>query len=177
MSEARVRLRLAGEPDVVELPSRDDGARVPLPGPSVAVVAAHEGAVRAAAELAARLADATDATGAAGSPVLRASVRARPGASRTEHPGEIVLHASADALEAAIDGALAEVPAGAGLRVVVGAPFVALYRARVSILVTGGVSRVAWEPSLRAMADRFDVLLPEARPGFARALRARLLAR
>ena len=173
MSEARVRLRLAGEPDVVELPSRDDDARVPLPGPSVAVVAAHEGAVRAAAELAARLAD---ATGAAGAPILRASVRARPGASRTEHPGEIVLHASADALEAAIDGALAEVPAGAGLRVVVGAPFVALYRARVSILVTGGVSRVAWEPSLRAMADRFDVLLPEARPGFARALRARLLA-
>ena len=174
MSEARVRLRLSGEPDVVELPSRDDDARVSLPGPSVVVVAAHEGAVRATAELAARLAD---ATGAAGSPILRASVRARPGASRTEHPGEIVLHASADALEPAIDGALAEVPAGVGLRVFVGAPFVALYRARVSILVTSGVSRVAWEPSLRAMTGRFDVLLPEARPGFARALRARLLSR
>ncbi|AKF07802.1 hypothetical protein [Sandaracinus amylolyticus] len=164
MSEGRVRLRLQGEPEALTLPVREGEARVRVRAPSIAIVAAVRAADADA--FATMIAEA-----ASGRAVIeqRAAVRAKAGAETIDG----VLRASSDALPGALDALIAH-GADDALRVVIGAPFVALARADLSVLITSGSTPVQWDPQLRAMRDRFELVIPEPRPGLARALVARL---
>lgn len=174
MSDGRVRLRLgkdAGAP-AATLPIREGDARAPLGTPSIAVVAAvraaDAGVLAAQLEQAARTAGARVIT-------WRASLREREGAETSEG----VVRASADAIAPAVDALVAGVESAdeRTLRIAIGAPFVALRRADLSVLLTAGASSVHWDPELRALRDRFELLVPEPREGLARALVERLLGR
>lgn len=156
MSDDRVRLRLAGEPAADALPILDDPPA--LPG-AIAIVGAHAGIdvepmVRALRD-------------ALGAPVTRVSLRTREGSEVIEGDETIVRASSS-----AIDATLAALP-GAG-RIVVGAAFVALRRPRLAILITGGASPVQWDPTIRALRERFDLVLEDPRASLARELARQL---
>lgn len=151
----RVRLRLTGEIDAAELPI----ASAPIAlDRCVAVVAAH-GALDIAPFARALRA-------ALGGRLVRAVVRAREGSEIVEGGDETLVRASAGALEAAIESL------GAIEGVLIGAAFVALRRPRSAILITGGASPAQWDPSIRALRERFDLVLEEPRAGLPGALAA-----
>lgn len=172
MSEGRVRLRLAKDAAAQgdsALPVREGEARAPLGSPSIAVVAAVRGADAEA--FAAQLAEAAAGSGAAAT-TWRAALRERAGAETSEGTLRASAHAIGDALDALVAGA-----GEAALRIAIGAPFVALRRADVSVLVTSGAAPVHWDPDLRALRDRFELIVAEPREGLARALIERMLRR
>jgi hypothetical protein len=98
-------------------------------------------------------------------------LRARPGLERIEEGRGVLLRVGLDALDQALDA----LDPTADLRVAIGAPYVALARPTLSILVTRGLPPVSWEPSLRAIRDRFHLVVAEPGPGLARELALRLL--
>jgi hypothetical protein len=158
------------EPDAFVLAERAEGVRIPLPRPSIAVVAAHDGARAVAmSELVGC------AARAEGRPVVRwrAELRSRPGAEWEDAGEEWIVRASADAFAEAIETRAPAVPSGAVL-VVTGAAFVAACRPTLAILITERASAVHWDPVVRAIRDRFDVVLSEPREALARRLVAGL---
>jgi hypothetical protein len=177
MSEGRLRLRLAGEPVTLRVPVRAEETRAALPGLWVAVVSAagaHGGGAPAAEAFGAQLAEALRREGHAPR-TWRAALRARAGAERAETSGtEGVLRASAEALPAALDAWIEDAPTSAPT-IALGLPWVALRRPRVAVLLTAGASPVHWEPEIRELRERFELVIPEPRPGLARALVRRLL--
>lgn len=155
MAEPLVRLRLAGEP-AIELPIERD----PRPIACVAICGAHDGVD---VEPLAR------ALGGAPVARWRAIVRAREGAETIERDGEIVVRAAPSEMAQAIDALRSE-----GTAIAVGRAFVALRRPSLAILITGGAPPVQWDPEIRTLRDRFDLVIEEARPGLARELAKRL---
>lgn len=163
----RVRLRLAGESGPSTLPVVADEERIALPRPSVVIVAASPRAD------AVGMADAI-ASAAGASTRWRVQQREREGTERADTPSEKVLRASEAELAAGIATLVAE---GAdGLLVAVGAPLVSLARPDLAILVTGHAAPVQWEPALRAIRDRFELIVAEPRPALAVELAKRLRA-
>ena len=156
----RVRLRLSGEEPLAPLEVAAD----PAPIGCIALAGAHGGIdpepmARALAE---------------GRPVARwrAIVRVREGAETIEKDGETIVRASPAEIDAALDALRAD-----ALAVAIGSAFVARRRPRLAILITGGAGPVQWEPSIRAIRDRFDLVIDEARPALARELAQRLWLR
>ena len=163
MSEApgKVRLRLRGEPDEgPELPILADG---PALVRTVAVVGAH-GAV-ALGPLLAGLRAALP-----GAAEVRA-ILTRAGAASATEGGALVLRAGPSEMAAQ----LAALDPGA-LRIGVGAAFVALARPGLTILLTAGASRAEWEPRIRQLRPRFDLVLDQHRDRLAADLATRFLA-
>lgn len=156
-----VRLRLSGEPAAARIPVRDDP-------PALSAVIAVVGACDAADEgaMARALAE------AAGGARWRAQAWSREGSEIAERDGEQVLRAAPAELDSALEGLRAE-----GLVVALGAAFVALRRPALAILVTGGASPVQWDPDVRALRDRFQLIVEEPRPALARELVAAIRRR
>jgi len=155
----RVRLRLSGDAAPVELPIASD----PPPIACIAIVGAHEGID--AEPMARALAEGRSVAR------WRAHLRAREGAETIENDGETSVRASLGELDAAIGALRADATA-----IAIGAAFVALRRPQLAILITGGAGPVQWDPAIRALRDRFDLVIEEARPALARELAQRLLA-
>lgn len=172
MSDGRVRLRLAGEAgQSAPLPVVSEEARVVLPEPTLAI------AGPGAEALAGQIREAARALGATVH-LWHAHVRAGGDTEQVAAaPEEMRVRAPAGAMEDALHDLVRQGGEGASLRIAVGAPFVALRRATLSILVTGGGPAVEWDPALRSLRDRFELVLGEPRSALARELARRVLAR
>jgi hypothetical protein len=156
------RLRLAGEPQGAALPIRAEAERIDLGPRSIAVAGAQADA------MAALLSE-------GGASRWRAQLRQAPGEVVEASGPETIVRASADAIERAIERLAASYDRGEPL-VAVGEAFVAIARPRLAILVTGGAPAVSWAGDLRALRDRFDLVVEEPRPSLARELARALRA-
>ncbi len=63
---------------------------------------------------------------------------------------------------------------GAKIVVTVGSPVPAMYRTRLCVMITGGLSLPLWDLSARALRDRIDLEVADAREGVARKLAAEI---
>lgn len=167
----RLRLRLAGEPSSARLPVADDDARIALPAPTIAVVGAVDGSE--ADPFAERLAEAAT-TANASVAVWSVALRSASGSERRDRGPRTFVYADAATVGAAIEH-LARAPATHALRIAIGAAFVALARPTLAVLVTGGAASVHWDPDVRAIRERFELTIEQARPALARALVEQLL--
>lgn len=174
----RVRLRLAGAPAADAAPIAEESARIALPDPSIAVVATVR--ERDAEAMAAALVTAAREAGLAAvqwRARLRSASDAGVDVERSEEDGALVIRAPAGAIGAAIAELARAAGASGTLHVVVGAPFVAIARPTLAIAVGAAGAVVRWDPAVRALRDRLDLIVDEPRPGLAPWLVARLRAR
>jgi hypothetical protein len=92
------------------------------------------------------------------------------GASRA-----LLVEAEPSAIAAGLGEALARLE-GARIAVSLGAEVLAFVRPRFAVAIDRGASLVGWDPSVRAIRDRFDARLPEPRGGWAEGVVRALLA-
>jgi hypothetical protein len=176
VNEHRVHLPVAGDrraraEEAEPLPIAEESARKLLPVPSVAVAGA--GAIDFVHALSKEL------VLSGHSPrVWLAETRVRGGADVMRGTGgEWVLRASPNEMDTAIEDLVRRNAPTASLTIAMGAPFIALRRATISVLVTRGVPLLEWDRPLREIRDRFDIVVTEPRPMLAHELVQRLVRR
>lgn len=172
MSGQRVHLPVAGDrhsrmEDAPTLCIAEDSERRPLPTPSIAIAGA--GASKFAAALQREFGHR--------SRVWVAELRAREGAELTRgNNGEWILRASGTEMDTGIEKLIErDADPMSDVTIAVGAPFIASWRATISVLVTLGVPVLEWERSIRDLRGRFDLVISEPRPILARELSKRVI--
>lgn len=169
MARGGKRLPLVGDP-ASQAPAAWPLEPAPPPTelPSIAIVRGHAGAADGFAELL------EGALRARGTEVTRLRVEIGIEAEPTP-AGAGVLRAAPSRMLDAVTALLASAPAS-GVLLLEGVAFVSTRRATLSVLIDAGAGPLSLDEPVRAVRDRFDLILPEPRAQLALELAARFSA-